>query len=224
MVEFIASGYHFLKLFLDHDDSFRARDREAMRAREVDMLSSQDSQFIDEADMVSSQGDMLSEGVVVTMQNKQERTDSVNDRTRKRKNLASVTEMDEVDVGSDSDCSEDSDFDPKDIVDSEFDISDADDDLFEDNVDNSDDEVKIPKGQGKEKAKAEKLQARDVKEEEDEEQDLWAPEEDNSDKLPPRFKTFRAEDMHNPVFHVGLCFESVELLRKAIQAYSCINR
>jgi hypothetical protein len=91
MVEFVASGYHFLKLFLDHDDSFRARDREAMRAREVDMLSSQDSQFIDEADMVSSQGDMLSEGVVVTMQNNQERTDSVNDRTRKRKNLASVT-------------------------------------------------------------------------------------------------------------------------------------
>jgi hypothetical protein len=98
--------------------------------------------------------------------------------------------------------------------------------LFEDNVDNSDDEVKIPKGQGKEKAKAVKLQARDVicKEEEDEEHDLWAPEEDNSDMLPPRFKIFRAEDMHNPVFHVGLCFESVEVLRKAIQAYSCINR
>jgi hypothetical protein len=69
-----------------------------------------------------------------------------------------------------------------------------------------------------------KLQARDVKEEEDEEKDLWAPEEYNSDKLPPRFKTFRVEDMHNPIFHVGLCFESVEVLRKAIQAYSYINR
>jgi hypothetical protein len=219
MVEFVASGNHFLKLYLDHDDSLKARDREAMRNREVDMLSSQDSQFIDEDAHVS-------EEVLVTMKNNQETTDSVTDRSRKRKNLASVTERDEGDVGNDTDDDEDLDFDPKDIVDSEFDISDADDDLFEDNVDNWDDEVKIPKGHGKEKAKAVKLQARDVicKEEEDEEHDLWAPEEDNSDMLPPRFKTFRAEDMHNLVFHVGLCFESVEVLRKEIQAYSCINR
>jgi hypothetical protein len=38
--------------------------------------------------------------------------------------------------------------------------------------------VKIPKGQGKEKAKALKLQGRDIicKEEEDEEHDLWNEE------------------------------------------------
>jgi hypothetical protein len=44
------------------------------------------------------------------------------------------------------------------------------------------------------------------------------------DGMPPRFKIFRQQDMHDPKFHVGLCFESVEQLRKAIQAYSCVNR
>jgi hypothetical protein len=45
------------------------------------MLSSQDSQFIKEDAHVS-------EEVLVTMKNNQETTDSVNDRSRKRKNLA----------------------------------------------------------------------------------------------------------------------------------------
>jgi hypothetical protein len=95
MVEFLASGYHFLKLYLDHDDSLKARDREAMRAREVDMLSSQDSQFSEEVAHVSGE-------VLVTRHNNQETNDSVNERSRKRKNLASVTEMDQVDVGKDT--------------------------------------------------------------------------------------------------------------------------
>lgn len=36
-------------------------------------------------------------------------------------------------------------------------------------------------------------------------------------------KTFRAEDLHSPKFHVGQVFESVELLRKAIKEYCCKN-
>jgi hypothetical protein len=96
MVEFVASGYHFLKLYLDHDDRLKARDREAMRNREVDMLSSQDSQFIEEDAHVS-------EEVLVTMKNNQETTDLVNDRSRKRNNLAGVTERNEGDVGNDTD-------------------------------------------------------------------------------------------------------------------------
>ena len=105
-------------------------------------------------------------------------------------------------------------------------MSDADDDLFEDNIDNTDDEdVKIPKGQGKEKAKANMLReaAKICKEEDFEGEDLWEPNSD-TESVPYRFKTFRQEDLHNPKFHVGLCFESVEMLRKAIQAYSCLNR
>jgi hypothetical protein len=38
MVEFVASGYNFLKLYLDHDNSLKARDMEALRTREVNML------------------------------------------------------------------------------------------------------------------------------------------------------------------------------------------
>jgi hypothetical protein len=98
--------------------------------------------------------------------------------------------------------------------------------MFEDNVDDSDDEeVKIPKGPGKEKAKANMLEPKvTICKEDCEEEDLWEPIDENSDKLPPRFKTFREEDMHNPVFHVGLFFEYVEVPRKEIQSYSCINR
>jgi hypothetical protein len=170
MVEFVASGYHLLKLYLDHDDSLKPGDREVLRTREVNMLSRQDSQYVEEVAHVS-------EEVLVTRHNKHETEDSVNERSRKRKNFAriSVTEMDEVDADKASDDEQDSDYDPKDIVDSEFEICDGDDDFFKDNVDSLDDEVKIPKGQGKEKAKALKLQGRDIicKEEEDEEHDLW---------------------------------------------------
>jgi hypothetical protein len=129
-------------------------------------------------------------------------------------------------VGNEDEDQEDSDFDPKEIVDSDLDVSDGDDDLFEDNVDNSEDEeVKIPKGQGNEKAKAKMLKEaeRTCKEEDVEQDSFWGPVTD-LEGMPPRFKTFRPEDMLDPKFHVGLCFQSVEQLRKAIQAYSCDNR
>jgi hypothetical protein len=94
--------------------------------------------------------------------------------------------------------------------------------MFEDNVDDSDnDEVKITKGQGKEKAKANMLEPKVMICKEDyEEEDLWEPIDENSDKLPPRFKTSREKDMHNPIFHVGLFFKFAEVLRKEIQSYS----
>jgi hypothetical protein len=38
------------------------------------------------------------------------------------------------------------------------------------------------------------------------------------------FKAFRAVDMHNPIIKVGMLFESVELLRKAITGYSLKER
>jgi hypothetical protein len=39
-----------------------------------------------------------------------------------------------------------------------------------------------------------------------------------------RFKTFRNEDIENPIFKVGMVFESVEILRKAITEYCLLNR
>jgi hypothetical protein len=39
-----------------------------------------------------------------------------------------------------------------------------------------------------------------------------------------RFKTFRDQDMANPIFKVGMLFESVEVLRKAVTEYSVKQR
>jgi hypothetical protein len=67
--------------------------------------------------------------------------------------------LDEVDADKESDNEQDSDFEPKEIVDSELKISDGDDGIFEDNVDDSyDEEVMIPKGQGKGKEKSNMLE------------------------------------------------------------------
>jgi hypothetical protein len=63
----------------------------------------------------------------------------------------------------------------------------------------------------------------DVKEENSDEEDLWAPDSDD-DLVTMKFKTFRESDLANPKFFVGQVFGSVDLLRKAIKAYSCINR
>jgi hypothetical protein len=62
-------------------------------------------------------------------------TDSFVDRARKRK-TAECESGAELHANEDDD-QEDSDYDPKEIVDSNLDVSDDDDDLFEDNLDNS---------------------------------------------------------------------------------------
>jgi hypothetical protein len=65
----------------------------------------------------------------------------------------------------------------------------------------------------------------ECKEEDVDDEGLWAPHDENSSSLPPpRYKTFTEEDMVNPIFHVGLCFETPEILKKAIRAWSCIHR
>jgi hypothetical protein len=61
------------------------------------------------------------------------------------------------------------------------------------------------------------------KEEYEEEEDLWALDSDE-EAMPHRGKILREVDLVDPKFLVGLIFGSVELLRKAITAYSCNNR
>ena len=39
-----------------------------------------------------------------------------------------------------------------------------------------------------------------------------------------KFKNFTQEDLSNPAFNVGMVFELVEILRKAITEYSLKNR
>jgi hypothetical protein len=114
----------------------------------------------------------------------------------------------------------DSDFDPEGIVDSDFEIGQDDDNLFEDNVDEHD-------GCNYSEKKAEmsdiKGKQNVCKEENLEEEELWGLESDE-EAVVVRTKSFREIDLADLKFHTGLIFESVELLRKAITAYSCINR
>ena len=60
-------------------------------------------------------------------------------------------------------------------------------------------------------------------EESTDESELELPESDEEGQG-LRFKSFRSEDIDNPIFKVGMIFESVEMLRKAITQYSMKQR
>ena len=134
--------------------------------------------------------------------------------------------MEAEDDASDTD---DEDYDPGVLVDSDNEIGNDDDDLFADNVDedepeqkhknNSKEQVKHVKPTDEDKSKQQYNSAEALSERED----LWAPDSDD-EEMHLKFKTFRPEDLHRPKFHVGQVFESVELLRKAIKEYSCQKR
>ncbi|KAM0906693.1 hypothetical protein ACQ4PT_016609 [Festuca glaucescens] len=92
-------------------------------------------------------------------------------------------------------------------------IEEEDDDLYAENVDGDEDKVKRMKG------KTPKIEG----DGDSEDDDIWAPKSDEGcHEL--RFKTFRPEDLTAPVFRVGLKFEDVALLRRAIKEYACQNR
>ena len=102
---------------------------------------------------------------------------------------------------------EDSDFVPQ-IMDSDYDLDDGDDDLYDDYVDDL--------GNLKVKQVAEPL-------EDSEEDEIQLPDSDE-EEMRFNFKKFREEDMHNLKFYVGQVFSSIDMLRKAINEYSCKNR
>ena len=90
------------------------------------------------------------------------------------------------------------------IVDSDHQISEDDADLHEDHMDQRD--------------------LKGKKEEDSEEEDLQLPDSEDDEEVRLKFKTFGVEDMLKPTFKVGQIFASVELLRKAINEYTCQNR
>ncbi|KAM0895150.1 hypothetical protein ACQ4PT_024022 [Festuca glaucescens] len=83
---------------------------------------------------------------------------------------------------------------------------------YNNNVDDDEDKVK------KMKRKATKIEG----DGDSEGDDLWAPESDE-DKVELKFKTFRPEDLNAHEFKIGLKFEGVGLLRRAIKEYACQN-
>ncbi|KAK1626044.1 hypothetical protein QYE76_000359 [Lolium multiflorum] len=157
--------------------------------------------------------------------------------SRKRTISEPVSEVSGED--KDSDGENDSDFD---CVDSDYEVSKGDDDLYADNVDgeSDDDQVqslslkgKFASAKGKVQSSGVKVQScapkdkeqakTEIKDDESDEENLWAPDSDN-ETTQLRFKFFREADLTNPKFYVGQVFSSVELLRKAVRTYSCIHR
>ena len=125
--------------------------------------------------------------------------------------------------GNDGDSEDDFDF-----SDSDYDLEGDDDDIFVDYVDEDVTEETGSKGQQKGKGKkavGSKLKGKKVSslaiygEELTDEFELELPESDEEGQG-LRFKSFISEDIDNPIFKVGMIFESVEMLRKAITKYS----
>jgi hypothetical protein len=111
-----------------------------------------------------------------------------------------------LDENWDSDNSSDSDFLPE-IIDSDNDIEDGDDDLYQEYAD------QVPTTDKKGIAEDELS----------EDEFLEAPDSDEETER-YNFKAFMEEDMHDPKFQVGQIFQSVDMLRKAIREYSCKQR
>jgi hypothetical protein len=126
--------------------------------------------------------------------------------------------------------------DVSEFFDSDYEIGD-DDALFADNVD--DDVRDGVVGRGKKRGKGTKntsdttyegkqiLVHGDTKDEEstdDDEDGLQLPESDGEANPGLMSKSFKPEDMLDPVFKVGMMFESVEMLRKVVTEYGLIHR
>ncbi|KAM0832338.1 hypothetical protein ACQ4PT_064967 [Festuca glaucescens] len=220
MLAFVDIGHHFISLYLDHDDSLTTRQWDDVVYYLVTTLPAvispakpsshtEPESYVDaaaEEDVHAAEEEDLHVPLQVVLPDNVPADQCIGARTRQRKRARSQTvpedEADDVKEIDDED-DHDSDYDPEDIVDSDYDMNSE--------------EVKekaAPTFEGKGKA---------CKEENSEEEDLWGPESDD-DTAPLRFKTFREVDLADPHFHVGQTFESVELLRKAIQAYSCKYR
>ena len=109
-------------------------------------------------------------------------------------------------------------------MDSEYDVSDGDDDLYEDEVSDVEGEERkltiLEKATSSNSEKGKKVAEPDDLSEDD---DMFAPDSDE-DTVKMKFNTFREEDMHKPCFKTGQVFDSVQLLRRAIKEYSCQNR
>lgn len=131
-------------------------------------------------------------------------------------------------AGSSKENDEPIEYEQADFVDSDYEISDGDEDLLEDVVD-----MTVPTVKGKKKkAKGSQLKAHEIRvpvttddDDADTEDDgLYLPESDGEGEERLRFNSWNQEDMNNPTFSVGLVFPSVESVRQAITEYSVRNR
>jgi hypothetical protein len=151
--------------------------------------------------------------------------DNVAGRTRQSKRKIMSSDPEGIAQLSESESDEEEEDSEFDCGESDNDVGDGDDDLYQANVDedSEDDNCQSSKGKAKRSASGKGKQTIHMKEENSEEEDLWGPDSDD-ENVQLKFRTFREDDLNDPKFHVGQVFGSVDLLRKAIRAYSCIHR
>ncbi|CAN6362040.1 unnamed protein product [Urochloa humidicola] len=112
------------------------------------------------------------------------------------------------------------------FMDSENDVETGDDDLFVDHLDEDISEQGLEKkskkaagsrlGKAATTVRQSKVQYIDS---DDEELDL--PEDsDGEGGVRMKFKSFMPDDLNNPTFAIGMCFPSIEMVRKAVTEYS----
>ncbi|KAM0912301.1 hypothetical protein ACQ4PT_012972 [Festuca glaucescens] len=225
-------GQHYFKIYLDHDQSMSLKNYDDVVNFPVaplpPVISPSKSCTSTQPEMPASQIDVHD-------------PECIPGRTRQSSRKRTISELVSKVSGEDkdSDAKNDSDFD---CVDSDYEVSKGDDDLYADNVDEESDDDQLQssvlkrkfasaKGKGQSSvvkvhscASTNKEQAKtQIEDNESDEEDLWAPESDD-ETMHLRFKFFREADLTNPKFYVGQVFSSVELLRKAVRTYSCIHR
>lgn len=128
------------------------------------------------------------------------------------------------DSGSGDD-SEDSNY----FVDSDNEVDEGDDDLYEEYIDGDVDKAmqiaKAKKGKGSRlKGDKAKTPTDDQSDLSSEGEELQLPPDEREGQVDIRFSSFRNEDLNNPMFKVGMVFNSVEMVRAAINEYSMKNR
>jgi hypothetical protein len=128
------------------------------------------------------------------------------------------------DSGSGDD-SEDSNY----FVDSDNEVDEGDDDLYEEYIDGDVDKAmqiaKAKKGKGSRlKGDKAKTPTDDQINLSSEGEELQLPPNEREGQVDMRFNSFRNEDLNNPMFKVGMVFDSVEMVRAAINEYNMKNR
>ena len=249
MLTFLSIGHHFFSMYVDHDNSLVAKlnvDDVVYRpvANLPPVISPRKAvqSAGNDGDQQEEQAELTPLNVVYPEEEVQDhlyQTETTviqpqEEHEQQQEHAAMGAGTSET-ANGDSDDSQDSDFDPGSLVDSDFNISDGDDDLYADNVDEDEtvDQKKTIEEKGKLKGEAKGKQTvqdngrvnekEEAKEEyESEGEDLWGP--DSDDEVANKFRIFRREDLHSPKFHIGQVFVSVDLLRTAIKEYSCKNR
>ncbi|XP_066310849.1 uncharacterized protein [Miscanthus floridulus] len=99
------------------------------------------------------------------------------------------------------------------------------DDIFMDNVDDQVVDQGVAKGKKVSKGKrAQVVVGRGDEDFSTDDEELMVLNSDAENNVTFNFKSFKHEDLVNPVFKVGIIFESAELLRKAITEYSMKHR